>query len=71
MDYSFCNVHSSRSTSWITVFAMMPFDGKYQNLQKTHMLALALTVSVIITFDIFVLQKVGQGHGMQFSQRHH
>ena len=34
-----------------------------------HNFALALTVSEILTFIFFYIQKVGQGHGVQFLQR--
>ena len=33
-----------------------------------YVFAPALTVSRILTFHIFYLQKVGQGHGVQLSQ---
>ena len=47
---------------------MTPFDGKCQNLQKTPThFALAYTVSEILNFEIVDLQKVCQGHGVQFS----
>ena len=50
---------------------MTPFDGKCKNLQKTSTLffALALIVSEILTFE-FDLEKVGQGHGVQYCQWH-
>ena len=61
----------SRSRS--TVFAMTPFDGKYQkrtNVCRTFF-TLALTISEIYIILIFYLQKLGHGHRMQFSQLHH
>ena len=51
-----------RSRSWNTIFAMISFDGKCQNLQAipTHFV-LALSVSGILKFEIFYyLQKVDQ-----------
>ena len=34
----------------------------------SRIFALALTVNEILTFEIFGLEKVGQGHGVQLSQ---
>ena len=49
---------------------MLSFDGKYQYTKVAPCsLELALTVSEIVTFKIFNLQKVGQGHGVQLSQK--
>ena len=48
---------------------MRPFDGKYENQQKSSnadYFALALTVPEILTFQIFEIRKVGQGHGIRF-----
>ena len=42
----------------------MPFDGKYNNQHFT----LALTVSEILMFQMFDLDKLGQGHREQHSQ---
>ena len=40
------------------------------NESRSIYFALALTVSEILTFKISYLQKVGQVHGVQFSQCH-
>ena len=47
---------------------MRAFGGKYQILQKIvrFIFTLALTIPEILTFQIFDLQKVGQGHEVQF-----
>ena len=51
---------------------MTTFIGKCQNLQKTAtQFVLALNVTEITKFQICYLQKVGQSHGLQFSQLHH
>ena len=53
-----------------TIFAMTPFGNNCQSLHKTsNMFSLALTVLEILF--IFDLQKVGQGHGVQFLLWHH
>ena len=50
-------------------FAMVSFDGKYQNRSVVwYFFALALTVSEIATLKNFELQKVSQGHGVNFLQ---
>ena len=51
---------------------MAPFDGEYQNLQKTPTIfcALALTVSDTKIKNVD-LQKTGYAHEEQFSQLHH
>ena len=55
-----------------SIFAMRLFDGKYKKLQKTPIFySLALNISEILTFQIVYLQKVGQGHEVQFSQWGH
>ena len=50
-------------------FAITPLNGNYRTLQifPTHFF-LALAISKIYNFQILYLQKVGQGHGVQFSQ---
>ena len=50
---------------------MMPLDSKYWNLQNNVIscsFALVLTVFEILTFEIFDLEKVDQGHGVQHWQ---
>ena len=46
---------------------MIPFNGKCQNLLGTHahFFALAPTVSEILKVEIFVIEKVGEDHGVQ------
>ena len=65
----------NRSTPRSIILAMTSFDGKCQNLQKTltlqHIFALALAVSEILRFQMFGLEKVGQGYGPQLSQWRH
>ena len=59
----------SRSRS--TIFELIPFDDKCKNLQNTlTYFVLAPTFSEFrdITITSLVLQKVGQVHGVQFSQ---
>ena len=48
------------------IFAITPFDGKYQNLQMspTHFCSYYFKDIKIVNFD---LQKVCQGYGVQFS----
>ena len=41
---------------------MMPIDGKYQRLYVIHIFWIVLTVSVILTFQMFYLENLGQGH---------
>ena len=60
----------SRARSWSTIFAMTPFEGNNQNLQKSSD-ALFLTISEILTFHVFDLQKGDQDDGVQFSQLGH
>ena len=52
---------------------MMQFDGNYQQSIKDEscIFVLALTVNEILTFEIFNLKKIGQGHGLQLSEWHH
>ena len=55
---------------------MRSFVGKYPHLLKSfrecfEFVALALTVSEILTFKMFDLQTVDQGHGVKFSSLHH
>ena len=46
-----------------TIFAMTTFDGICQYLEMSpNIFAQALTVSEILTFKMFDLQTVGQGH---------
>ena len=54
-------------------FAMLTPNGKYRNLQKSSsaFIALALTVSNILTFHICDLQRISLGPGLQFSQWYH
>ena len=53
-----------------TNFTMTPFDRRTSKCLKVVrcIFALALTVSEKLTFQIFNLKKVGQGHEEQFSQ---
>ena len=53
------------------IFAITPFDGKCQNLQRppTHYCA-SLPFQRYTNFTIF-LPKEGQSHGVQFSPLHH
>ena len=46
------------------MFAMVPFDGQCQLLYRAFF-AISLIISEI--FEIFDLQTVGQGHGVQLS----
>ena len=63
-----CCPSKGRSRSRNTIFAKTSYDGKCQNLQKTlNIFALAFTVSEILKFKMFDLQKVGQGYVVQFS----
>ena len=59
----------SRSMSKNITIAMMPFDGKYLNLQMLcfSTFALALTVFEILTFEIFDLERQDQGQRVQHS----
>ena len=58
-------IGSPRSRS--AIFGVTPFDGKCQNLQMpSHLFALAITVSEIEKCQIFLPEKVGQSHGVQF-----
>ena len=51
---------------------MAPFDGTYQNLQKTlHIFAPAFTISETVAFKMFDLEKFGHGREVQHSQRCH
>ena len=63
-DINASNLFSSKNMSrlWRTIFTMRLFNCKYQNLQRcfTHSLALAVTISVLLTFQFIYLQKVGQ-----------
>ena len=45
---------------------MVPFFCKYPNVQKVILciIALALTVSELLAFEMFDLQKVGQDRGV-------
>ena len=54
-------------------FSTLQFDDKCQNLLNVShtFFSKALTVSEIYKFQIFYLQKVDQGHGVQFSKSHH
>ena len=58
LDYDLQKVSQNHSV----ILAMIPFDDKCQNLPK---------ISEIKKIKIVYLQKVGQGHGVQFSQLHH
>ena len=62
----------NRSRSRSILFRNQPFDDKYQNLQVVPCIfALALTISEILAFQIFDLEKLGQGQGVQFLQLRH
>ena len=51
-----------KSRSQSMTFAMIPFHGKCTNLQKSYMTFLCqLSVSTILTFEIFYLENVDQG----------
>ena len=45
--------------SWNSTFAIVYFDGKYQKLIVPCISALDLTVSDILTFEMFDLEKIG------------
>ena len=50
---------------------MVSFVGKYQNLLVVWCIfPLALTISEILTFQIFDIKKLGQGQEVQFLQLH-
>ena len=59
----------SSSRSWSEIFAIKPFDGNCQSPQMfpAHFCNRSYCFRNI-TFFIFDIQKVGQGHGVQFSQ---
>ena len=52
-------------------FVRAPLNGKYHNLgnpcQTFFALALALALTERLVFEIFYLEKVGQGHGVLIS----
>ena len=59
------------SRSLVVIFAMVSLvgNGKYPKLQVIMCIfAIVLTVSEILTFYMFYLKKVGQGHRIQISQ---
>ena len=62
----------SKSMSRGIILAMTPFHGKYQNLQKppVHFCAISYRFRDIKMY-LFNFKKVGQDHGVQFSQLHH
>ena len=56
-----------RSSS--TTFAVLPFGGEYKPIKITaRIFMLALTDPEIIRFEMFDLENLGQGHGVQHSQ---
>ena len=59
-------------SSQVAIFITASFDGIYHTLQMflTHF-SIAFTVSEIPKFLIYDFQKVGQGHGVQYSLLHH
>ena len=61
----------SRSRSQSAILAMTPFHGKCENLQMSllHFYARSYHFSDIKCLS-FYLQKVGQGHRVQFSRLH-
>ena len=64
---------NSRSRSWRTFFAMLSFDHKYIKICKnspTHF-ALAFNRFRNINESNVLAEKVGNGHGVQFSQWRH
>ena len=61
-----------RSRSHDAIFAVTPFENNCQNLKcLPHIFALSLTFRIYKNENKNYLQKVGQGHWVQFSQFHH
>ena len=52
-----------------TTFALNPFGDEYNRIKSdiTHF-TLASTVSEMLRFEIFNLENLGQGHGVQYLQ---
>ena len=55
----------SRLRSWTTIFSLLSFK------RLPHIFVPALTASEILIFLTFDLQKVDQGHRVQFMQLYH
>ena len=60
-----------RSRSMSTTFAIVSFDGIYQHLWRSYVFALALTVSEILTFEIFTLKKYIKSNAVLITQWRH
>ena len=63
----------SKTRSQSAILAIIPFDGKCQNLRLSplHICANSYRFRYIKNLNFFYLQKVGHSHRVQFSQLHH